>query len=163
MGFENFRVELCGGSASSARAEDAVRRLPYARPDPDSMALPGSAYFAIDDGTHVIEVEVSDAPVQVSCRFTLCHPDSIDAAFLGLVRELQGRLGMDVHVCDDVRSEESRCFPSARFSEFAAVARDTIARRRAEWVANFGTAQLAGKTSEVYEKIILPKCLPVGG
>ncbi|MGL4550787.1 MAG: hypothetical protein ACRC33_06335 [Gemmataceae bacterium] len=146
-----------------ALAEGAVRELPHARPDHGSIASPGSTSYTVEDGSHVIEVEVVDSPVRVSCRFTLCHPPSVDAAFLNLVRELQRRLGMEARICDDVLPEHSQGFPPARFSEFAGVVPAYIARRRADWVAQFGTVHLAAKTPDVYEKVILPRCVPAAG
>jgi len=163
MGFETFRVELRGGPATFAQADSTIRQLPHVQPDQDSIRSPGSAYYTVEDGAHVIEIEVADTPVKVSCRFTLCHPPTVDAAFLGLVQEVQGRLGMEAAICDDVRPEDARWYSAAQFSEFASAVSGYIAARRAEWTANFGATQLAAKTPEVYAKIILPKCVPVTG
>src|SRR5437016_4365865 len=71
MGFEHFRVELRGGRTTYAEAVETIRRLPHIKPDHDSIPLPRSTYFLMDSGTHVIELELMDAPVYVSCRFTL--------------------------------------------------------------------------------------------
>ena len=161
MGFESFRVELRGTMATLSQVTETVRQLPDTKPDPDSIASRGSTYYTVEDGYHVIEVEVADSPVRVSCRFTLCHPPSINAAFLDLVRELMTRLGMDAKICDDVRPEHAHGFPIARFAEFANVVPAYIATRRAEWIANFGPTQLPVKTTEVYRRVILPQCEPV--
>jgi hypothetical protein len=163
MSFETFRVELRGGTTTFAQADAAIRQHPHAQPDHDSMTSAGSAYYTVADGSHVIEVEVADAPVKVSCRFTLCHPPTIDAAFLTFVREVQGRFGMEAQICADVRPEHARRYSVAEFSEFAAVVSGYMAASRAEWIANFGTTQLAAKTPEVYAKMILPRCVPVAG
>lgn len=145
-----------------ARAEEAVRRLPNARPDGSDPTGPGSSFFTVEDGRHVIEIEVA-TPVRVSCRFTLCHPPSVDAAFLGLVTGLMTRLGMEAWICDDVLPQHGRGFPPGQAAEFADVASGYIAKRRTEWVARFGPAQLAAGTAEVFEKLILPRCEPVAG
>lgn len=163
MGFESFRVELGGGPASFSQAEGAVRRLLHARPDRESIASRGSCYSTVDDGSHVIEVEVAEAPVRVSCRFTLSHPHSIGPAFLSLVRQLQVTLGMDARICDDTRPASNTSFPAARFPEFAQVVADAIAVRRAEWVAQFGGETFPATTAQVYAKFILPACVPVLG
>ena len=163
MGFETFRVELRGGAATYAQAEETVRQHPHARPDHDSIASLGSAYYTLEDGIHVIEVEVAASPVRVSCRFTLYHPPSIDTAFMALVHELMARLGMEVKICDDIPPDHSQWFSGTQFSEFAEIVSSSIARRRAEWIANFGTVLLPAKTSEVYEKVILPRCTPIVG
>src|SRR5438105_11345439 len=108
MGFESFRVELRGGRASYQEADEFIRQLPHAKTDHESLPMPGSTYYVIDDGRHVIELELKDAPVRVSCRFTLCHPPSVDAAFLSLAHDLVSRLGMAADIYDDVRPEHAR-------------------------------------------------------
>ncbi|MBX9584290.1 MAG: hypothetical protein K2X87_28660 [Gemmataceae bacterium] len=163
MGFESFRVELRGGPGTHARADEAVRLLPHAQPDPGAIPSPGSTYYTVADGRHVIEVEVADRPPRVSLRFTLCHPPSVDAAFLALVHDLTARLGMDARVCDDVPPDHAGPFPLARFAEFAGIASQAIHARRAEWITNFGPAQFPATTSEVYEAVILPQCRPAAG
>src|SRR3954463_9065987 len=119
MGFESFRVELHGGSASYGDADTAVRELPHVRPDRHSVPLPGSTYYLFDDGRHVFELELKDSPVRLSCRFTLCHPPSVDAALLGLMRDLMARLGTEVTICDDVRPDHARPFSLPEFAEFS--------------------------------------------
>lgn len=163
MSFESFRVELRSDRATFAQVDELVRNLPQSKPDCDSILMKGSSYYTVEDGSHVIEIEVADSPVTVSCRFTLCHPPTIDAAFLGLVRELMDRLGLEVRICDDVAPEHAHAYPATHFAEFAEVALATIAVRRAEWAANFGPSQFPASTVAVYEKVILPRCVPVVG
>ena len=160
MGFEAFRVELQGGPATYREAEEAVRQLPHARRDHESVPLNGSTYYLLEDRQHVLEVEIRDAPVKLSCRFTLCHPPSVDAVFLDLVRELMVRLRMAAKICDHVHPDQERPFALPEFSEFAAITTRTIAVRRAEWRAAFGDASLAATTNEVYQRVILPRCQP---
>ena len=108
MGFEHFQVVLRGGRSKYGEADEAVRKLPHLKPDEHSVPIKGSTFYVMDDGRHAIELELMDAPVQLSCRFTLCHPPSVDLAFLGLLRELMLRLGMEVEICDDVHPAHSR-------------------------------------------------------
>ena len=163
MGFESFRVELRGGTASSTQVDELVRRLPHVKCDHEAIASRGSTFYTLEDGLHIIEVEVVASPLKVSCRFTMCHPPSIDSAFLPLVRELMARLGMEVRICDDVRPEHSQWFALDRFPEFAQIVSRDLATRRAEWLANFGPVQFPAKTHEVYERIIRPRCEPIKG
>ena len=70
MGFETFRVELRGGAATYAQAEETVRQLPHARPDHDSIASLGSdawrkIIFAGADWSAVLKV-VAAAPPPLS-------------------------------------------------------------------------------------------------
>jgi hypothetical protein len=160
MGFETFRVELRGGKVNGAEADEAVRELPHIRPDQHSLSTRGSTFYVFDDGRHAIELALLDAPVRVSCRFTLCHPPSVDAVFLVLLRDLMTRLGMEAKICDDVRPEHARSFSRDDFAEFADATLRYIAARRAEWIAAFGDEPMAATTNEVYERIILPHCQP---
>src|ERR1700724_1889073 len=107
MGFESFRVELRGGPATYGEADEVIRQLLHVKPYMESFPMQGSTYYLIDDGQHVIELELMDSPVHISCRFTLCHPPSVDSAFLGLLRELMLRLGMEAKICDDVQPAHS--------------------------------------------------------
>jgi hypothetical protein len=160
MGFEAFRVELRGGRATSWTAYETVRQFAQTQPDPYSLPTEGATYYLVQDGRHVLEVEIADSPVKVSCRFTLCHPPSVVPFFLGLVRELMARLGMEAKICDDVRPEHSGAFSFEEFPAFSAAASGCIAVRRAEWVAAFGDEPMASTTKEVYERVILPQCQP---
>src|SRR5947207_6013530 len=154
MGFEHFRVELRCGRATHLEADERIRQIPHLQLDQDSVPVPGSTFYVLADGTHVIEIELMDLPVRVSCRFTLCHPPSVDSAFLGLVRELMTRLGMEARVCEDVRPEHSGTFSVDDFPEFSAITAGYIAARRAEWIAAFGDQPIAASTNEVYQRVI---------
>ncbi len=162
MSFETFRVELRGGASSFAQVDGLIRQLPHTIADVEPIASGDSSYYTVKDGNHTIEVEVAPSPVRVSCRFTLSHPPSVDAALLSLVRELTVRLGMDAFVCDDVSTHDSQGFSIARFAEFAEIVSRTIAARRAEWIANFGSEYYSVTAPELYEKVILPRCVAVG-
>ena len=105
MGFEVFLVELRGGTATYKEANEAVRKLSHVKPDADGGFMPGATYYVFRDGIHTIEMELMDVPVRLSCRFTFCHPPSVDAVFLSLVRQLMSQLGMEVTIRDDVRPE----------------------------------------------------------
>jgi hypothetical protein len=161
MGFESFRIELRRGQANYAEAKEIIRKHPHVKLDQQSPPMKGSTFFVINDGRHVIEIELKDAPVRVSCRFTLCHPPSVDAVFLNLVHELMFQLAMEVWICDDVEPEDAHPFSLTHFPEFSSAALRSIAARRTEWIAAFGMEQMPATTNEVYERIILPRCQPV--
>lgn len=158
MGFEAFRVELHGGQAKYHEVDETVRLFPHSQSDQNCIPMQGSTFYFVEDGQHVLEVEVMDAPVKLSCRFTLCHPPSVDSFFLSLVQELMARLGMEVKICDDVRPEHSRSFPLDEFPDFSAVTSRYIAARRTEWIAAFGDEPMAATTNEVHQRVILPRC-----
>ncbi len=158
MGIEVFQVELSGGDATAEGVIKTLGGLASVVPDTDSMELRGSTYFLHRDGRHVIEMEITEAPMAISCRFTLCHPPSIDAAFLEWVRELMQRFGMRAKIRDDVTPEHAHPFSLEQFDEFAAACRHYIALRRREWQMMFGIRQLAATTTEAHQHIIIPLC-----
>lgn len=158
MGLESFRVELRGGSATLADVQKAIEATGQACPDPEALPAKGSVHYLLRDSRHVIEIEALESPVRLSCRFTLAHPPSIDAVFLGWVRELMTKLGMAARICDD---ESTQPFTVAEFPKFAAAAVECIAVRRAEWIAAFGDQPMAATTTEVHRKVILPHCQPM--
>lgn len=162
MGFESFQVELGRGPATD---EDVIKTLlsrGSVLPDNDSIVLKGSAYFLRRDGRHVIEMEISGSPAEISCRFTLCHPASVDAAFLAWVKELMESFQMRVRIRDDVTAEHEHDFSLEQFGEFSKACLYYIAERRREWQAAFGNQQLAATTAEAHQHIILPHCEPQG-
>ncbi|SRR5579883_2120325 len=161
MGFESFRVETRGGQANYSEAKETIRKHPHVKLDEQSPPVKGSAFYVMDDGRHVIEIELKDAPVRVSCRFTLCHPTSVDSVCLDLVRELMIRLEMEAWICDDAQPEVAHPFSLAHFAEFSSAALRCIAARRTEWIAAFGDEQMPATMNEVYERVILPRCQPV--
>jgi len=158
MGFESFRVELCGGQATYSEVNEGLRKLEHITGDPDSVLTPGSQFFFMGDGKNVIEIELTDSPVKLSCRFTVCHPPAVDSAFLGLVKKLMVIFGMEVKIRDDVQPEHAHSFSLAQFHDFAVVISRFISARRLEWISAFGSKQVAATTNEVYKQIILPRC-----
>ncbi len=161
MGFESFQVELRGGQVTYPVAKELIQEHPHVKLDQLSLPMKGSTYYLIDDGRHVLEIEVKDAPVRISCRFTLCHPPSVDSFFLDLVRELMLQLGMEARICDEVRPEDAHSFSLTNYSEFSSAVLRSIATRRAEWITVFGAHQMAATTNDVHERIIRPQCQPV--
>lgn len=159
MGFEHFKVDLHSGKARKD-AEQVLRRLPLLSPDHDSMSFPSSSYYLWNDGKHIIEIELAESPLRVSCRFTLCHPRSVDSVFLDLIRKLMTQLQMAVTICDDTSPDSSQSFSPERSGELSELLPKLIAKRRREWIAAFGDHSLAATTKEVHERVILPMCQP---
>jgi hypothetical protein len=160
MGFESFQVRLKGGRSTRKEAIDTLMSLDGVVRDEDSELTPGWPCFLARDGLHAVEMEVTDKRASISCRFTLCHPPSVDTAFLELVRRLMEALPMRVKICDDVTPEHEEPFSLDRFDEFSKACRHYIAARRNEWKSAFGNQELAATTAEAHQHIILPHCIP---
>jgi hypothetical protein len=159
MGFEAFQIVLRGGRVSCLEAGDIIRKLPNVKPD--QGFLPTSSYFIVDDGQHVIEIEVDDeTPLRVSCRFILSHPASIDAAFIAFVKGLMAQFGSEATIIEDVRPEDNHPFTLDQFAKFAEATSDSIAAKRKDWIAMMGSGQAVTR-QELYDLIILPRCASV--
>jgi hypothetical protein len=156
MGFESFGVRLGREQANAQDAIKAIMNLDHAAADPDAELTPGSPCFLVNDGQHAIELEVMETSATISCRFTLCHPPTVDALFIALVKELMETLDMRVEICDEVEPGQPDEFTSATFDEFPSIVSSSITKRRAEWKAAFGNQTLGATTAQVHEKIIWP-------
>ena len=154
MGIEDYRVSLRSRSASQDSVAGWIARVPFSVPDPEGGFLPQNRYFRIDDGRHVLEVEVSDGePVDVSVRFMLCNPPSVEPAFLALVGELVSQFDMEIHD-QEGNGAESWWLPPERFEQFKDSTLWAIPRRRAEWVMHFGPEQFPAGAEEAGRWII---------
>lgn len=158
MGIESFQVMLRGGPATWTKAHDAIRQLQQIAVDREALATKESSYFVMNDGRHVIEIELMQSPLEISCRFTLCHPPSVDKAFLEVVRLLVDSLRMEVVICDDVQLEHAHPYSLSQFQEFAKVAAGCMETRRLEWIEMFGPKQMPASTRQVFSDIIVPQC-----
>ena len=160
MGFESFQVTLGGGRVSHADVDKMLRNVPCMRLDPVPAFTPDSINYLFDDGHHIVELQLDDSPVCISCRFALCHPDSIDWAFLDLVRVLMECLGMDATIREDVRPEHEHSFPPAEFAAFASCLPEYIGIRRREWLTAFGPERMAATTADCWRRVIHTHCQP---
>ena len=68
---------------------------------------------------------------------------------------------MSAFIAEGVRPEHKHLFSLEQFAEFASAVRHYAAERRREWGAQFGPATFPARTREAFERIILPKCVPV--
>ncbi|MBI3822413.1 MAG: hypothetical protein HY289_07005 [Planctomycetes bacterium] len=160
MGFESFQVRLEGSPATHQEAYETIMALDGVARDEDSELTPSWPCFLLKDGRHKIEMELMDKHASISCRFTVCHPPSVDMAFFELVRKLMVALDMNVTICDEVAPEHDHPFTLDQFEEFKAAYAPSIAARRREWKMQFGDRQLAATTAEAHQHIILPHCIP---
>ena len=150
MGIEDYRVSLRSRAAPAELVREWVRRQPNTTPD-DGMLPHTRDYFRIDNGNHVLEVEVSkDDPAEVSVRFALCNPVSVEAAFLALVRELVTTFEMEFH--DQEAAEADPWWrPPEQFDRFRESTLGAIPRRRSDWVTQFGPEQFPGGCDDAWQ------------
>lgn len=158
MGFESFRVDLSGGDHEFENIRQNLGNLAHVEADKAMTGPHYSSCYIWSDGSHVIEIEVVKKPIRISCRFTLCHPTSIDSAFVKFTRLLMTKFDMNVTIGDDVEPSDSGPFGLQQFGELSSALVSYIAARRTEWIDQFGHEQLAATTDEAFEIYILPLC-----
>ncbi len=161
MGFESFLVRLSGGNASFSQIETTLQQLEHVVPQDQSLSQEGESHYRFDDGNHIIEIEILDRPSSISCRFTLCHPKSIDRCFLNLVKVLIQRLSLQAEMCDAHDPNRSHIYGPDEFGEFEQATLRCIDCERRLWISMMGPDTAAATTAQAFERFILPRCEPV--
>jgi hypothetical protein len=157
MGFESFLVQLTDGKKSFPEVDEMFRRLEYVVPDDHYASTERVSYFRFDDGNHVIEFEIRRDPFCISCRFTLCHPPSVDRRFLDIVKLLMQRLGVKATMSDPDEPHRSRQFDFADFATFEPLALRCIDREPRMWIAMMGNETAAATHAQAFERFIMPR------
>lgn len=149
---ECFRVDLLG-----SRPTDAVACLAGLESVTSTQAVHGHA-FIYKDGCHVLELLVQpdrSGQALISVRFALCHPSSVDDAFVQLVARIAGELGMIIQICEDVPAGHADEFDPSAFVAFRAAVLSSIRSRRNWWIASFGSTTAALTSDEAIQRFIL--------
>lgn len=160
MGFESFQVRLNDPRENADAIDAFLLSLPQVSHDNDAFRIGDSRYYIWNYAGHVIEMELGNNPTRMSVRFMLCNPESIATTFADFVLQLHRRFDGRIVICDEVPSNRPNEFTAENLGEFREVLRETIAARRAEWVAQFGPRVLPAKSRDVYREFILPQCEP---
>lgn len=156
MGCEDFRVTL----RSSMELGAAHRHLlADARivSDPEGGPLPQGCYLAYDDGEHLIELELYcvEPRIELSVRFALCNPDSVDNAFIDLVMLLAERLDAEVSVMENISPGVRGDFSPSELGPFSEIVKPMIAKKRAYWIADFGTERAPISCNEALRRFVM--------
>ncbi len=131
MGCEDFQVML------KSREPTFIEVCDFLKSHTNIKLVKGS-YFEYRDDNHLIEFEVRDT--EVSLRFALCNPDTVDDVFVKLINYLSNRFSLDVVVMDD---------PGA------AGLKDSILYKRGLWKKDFGDVVEALSCDQAIEKYVL--------
>lgn len=159
MGIESFRVELTGTKLPASEVVKSLLEVEGIAWDEQGTFLPHQKCFLVRRHNMVVELEMSEQPVVLSCRITLCHPRSADDVFIQLIRELMAHLAMIIVTCVDGLTPDSASIIED-LSELEKTFRQAIARKRAVWKRQFGEVESAYTEAEVYQHIIIPQCNP---
>ncbi len=143
MGAEEFQVVLRGDNENLEKIVDKLKEIPHLSVDKETRSLAKEVHFLINDGVHIIEIEVSyikksKGPIRISFRFALCHPHSIDDAFYSLLIGIGKKLNMNIEIIDEVPSGYSYKFNPPHYRGLYTTLKKSIEIKRHYWVQDFG-------------------------
>lgn len=159
MGLESFRAELTDTKLPASEVVKSLLEIEGAAWDEQGTILPHQKCFLVRRQNSVVELEISEYPVVLSCRITVCHPPSADDVFIQLLSEMAARFSMKTVTCIDGLTPDSASIIN-NLGELDNTVRQAIARKRAVWKRQFGEVESAYTEAEVYQHIIIPQCNP---
>jgi hypothetical protein len=145
MGVESFLVRL------RSRQPDLQAVVTYAQcslgivPDPKQHALSSAySYYVFRDGLHVIEFEFLQEreSYDISMRFALCHPPTVDRAFLAHAVVLTRQFDLTAIIGGELPEGEPAEYDKNNLERFAANCSWSIARDREYWRRMFGPEEM---------------------
>jgi len=138
VGCEDFQVMLKSRESNFIAVCDFLKSH-------SKIRLVADTYFEYQDDSHLIEFEVrdTDGKADVSLRFALCNPDTIDDVFLRLIDSLSNRFSLDVFVMDVFDGESSVDIMG------------NILYKRGLWKNDFGEEIEALSCDQAIEKYVL--------
>ena len=128
----------------------------------NTQMAPSEYNFIYSDTKHVIELQVTDYTSgipQLSCRFSLCHPHSIDKKFIEFTKSIANDLNLKIRIqesCQIKGDDEVFCPP--KYDGYEKILQEIIKVKRKYWVADFGDETAIISCQEAIKKYILPKC-----
>jgi hypothetical protein len=157
MGVESYLLRLTGQQDVKAIGNYLTSAL-GAHPDSTQSAPSGSdQHFVIRDGRHVIEFELAQRGRfgQLSVRFAICHPASLDDVFVSIVASLMAQLQMTATICEVLPAGTPSEYDATEVTEFAANCRWSIDSARKEWHRAFGPEEAGVSVSDACRKYYL--------
>lgn len=156
MGAEDFQVGLMSD------ALDIEHATAYLETFDDISVIRKKTeelFFEYRKGGHVIEVELSRPKLRIatriSCRFSLCHPDSVDEVFADFVVDLAQGLSLPIEILEDVPAGEPYRFLPADLNGFRDALKKSIATKRDYWIKDFGDVKASLTCREAVQRFIL--------
>jgi hypothetical protein len=156
MGCEDFQAIVhTNKSVSECRALLSMNGR--VADDPEGGPLPTSTYLLYEDGQHVFEIELGETTdgTQMSIRFALCHPDSVDAGFLELIRRMTEALSGRVSIMEDVSADVPELMRADDLVSLWSLVRSGIATKRQYWTAEFGSRRASITCAEAIRQYVV--------
>jgi hypothetical protein len=162
MGAESYLLRLRGQQSDLPSVVSYCRSSFGVMPDLQQFALSDAySYYVFRDALHVIEFEFyqSVGSYEISIRFALCHPSSVDQVFLAHALALMKQFNLTATICEELPEGEPREYTAADYDRFAANCSWSIARSRAYWRQMFGSEEAGLSVSDAVRAYVLPKCV----
>jgi hypothetical protein len=143
MGVESYLVRLTG-QQNVKTIGNYLLSVIGAQPDPTQSVPSGSdQHFVIRDGRHVIEFELAQRGRfgQLSVRFAICHPASVDDVFVSIITSLIAQLRMTATICEFLPAGTPSQYGANEAAGFAVNCRWSIDYARKEWRRAFGSEE----------------------
>ncbi|OQW86984.1 MAG: hypothetical protein BWK78_09465 [Thiotrichaceae bacterium IS1] len=143
MGCESFQIILkC--PLGEKNVTNIIISFPKVTPDSSCVPIASELYFQYRDADHIIELEVdcyqNATNCVVSCRFALCHPQSIDKFFINFVKQIVNRLPPPtmIEINEELPEDFSNVFVSTDMIGFEQSVKTAIEIKRTYWIKDFG-------------------------
>ena len=153
MGVESYLVRLTGHHDVETVGQFLTLGL-GAQPDHQSRPSGNDEYFVLRDGRHVVEFELAKRGevCELSIRFAICHPKSIDDVFVSIVTSLIKQLQMTATICELLPVGTPSRYDAVQAAKFATYCRWSIEHAREQWRRQFGSEEAGVSVSEACRK-----------
>jgi hypothetical protein len=164
MGVESYLLRL-RGQQSDLGSVISYSRLSFGIiPDQQQHALSRAySHYVFQDASHIIEFEFFQATgyYEVSIRFALCNPSSVDQVFLAHAVALMSQFNLTATICEELPEGVPRDYNPADHDLFIAHCSWSIARSRDMWREMFGAEEAGLSVSQALRKFFFKN--PEGG
>jgi hypothetical protein len=163
MGCESIVTVMTGIELSASEFCEHLVKHFYVHPVPPFyQKIPLEYNFEYSDTKHIIELQVSDYlnnKRQLSCRFSLCHPPSIDKRFTEFVKSIAKDLVLEIRIRESCQVKgEGDIFHPPEYNGFDEVLKEVIQIKRKYWIADFGEETAVISCQEALKRFVWPKC-----
>lgn len=149
MGCEDFQVTLKNKKLSKAKAKELILKG-------NNIIIKKSDdnYFEYNDKNHLIEIQLRELKegIEVSLRFALCNPLSIDEVFFNVLQLLSVTLSAEIDIIDEYAENEKYARQGLKLYLFK-----NITIKRGYWIKDFGSETATISCDDALKKFVLGK------
>ena len=160
MGMESYMVKIhVPQSDYSAVRQFSETELQLILEPPGFFSRDYS-YYSFRDGRHVIEWEFAPDrdKCEISMRFALCHPETVDDVFIGLVCRVLDRFNATATIVEPLPGGAVRDHSAQTKAECVRDCRGSIQICRGYWRATFGPRTAGLSHEDAMREFVLPQC-----